>query len=109
MKIVKKISWQAAAVAAAVVVSGAAQADNRDRGHREHRNGHHDARGGDHRRVWRDHGGHHYRYSDHGHRHYRQPKARYYAYQPYPRHYGHGDYYYGNDFGATLTFQIPLH
>jgi hypothetical protein len=111
MKIAKKFSWHAAAIAAAVLVSGAAQADNRDRGYRDHRGGHHDTRGGQHRRVWRDHGNQYYRYSDRGYRHYRYPKVRYYDYRPYPRYYGYSDYHYGypvNDFGASLTFQFPL-
>ena len=108
MKTAKKISWHAAAIAAALVVSGVANADHRDGGHRNYRgNSHHDWRGDNHRRVWRDYGRHDYRYSDHGYRHH--ANGRYY----YPRDRYYNSYYrpvwpdYG--YGATLTFGIPLY
>lgn len=113
----KKLSWHAAAIAAALVFSGAANADQRGHGKGDHGNGYGHYHGrqddrGHHQRAWRDHGRHDYRYYDRGYYHNKQPKYRYYGH-PQPRYYGYGNYYYGvsapvSDFGATLTFQIPL-
>jgi hypothetical protein len=111
------MSWHAAAVAAALVVSGAANAGDRDGGHRRHDGYSHrgDHRGldyrNDHRRVWRDHGRNPYRYHDRGYRYDRYPRNRHYHYNPRGYYYGYNSYYYAPswpDYGLGVTLRIPL-
>jgi hypothetical protein len=112
MKIAKRLSWHAAAIAAALVVTGAANAGDRDGGYRRHDGySHRGDHRNDHRRVWRDHDRNHYRYHDRGYRHDRYPRNRHYHYSP-RGYYGYSNnYYYAPswpDYGFGVTLRIPL-
>jgi hypothetical protein len=108
MNIGKKTSWQVVAIAAAALLSGAAQADGRD----------HRGRGDD--RGWRDHDrswhhGKHHR----GHRH--GARARHWVPLPpphwrhSPRHRHHYDAYYRSNYwvpdsgGVRVVIGFPLY